>query len=134
MIDSYEMHKFRNRMIENGRTEDLCRQIDNLADEDHTHHLTPQEYNHFKRTNSDTVQVQRRPNLKQALSTLQLLKKKKELKEINNGHRVILLLHGGVGKVLGGLLIPMKVTMEINQVLIEHGDLFHMYLEQFFTA
>ena len=29
-------------------------------------------------------------------------RKKKELKEINNGHRV-LLLHGGVGKVLGGL-------------------------------
>ena len=28
-----------------------------------------------------------------------------------------LLLHGGVGKVLGGLLIPMKVTMEMNQVL-----------------
>ena len=43
-------------------------------------------------------------------------KKKKELAEINNGHRVfLLLLHGGVGKVLGGLLIPMKVTIEMNQ-------------------
>ena len=62
---------------------------------------------------------------KQALSTLQKLneRKKQELKEINNGHRV-LLLHGGVGKILGGLLILMKVTMEMNQVLIKQGDLF----------
>ena len=42
---------------------------------------------------------------------------------------VLLLLHGGVGKVDGGLLIPMKVTMEMNQVLIEQGDLFYKYLE-----
>ena len=26
MIDSYEMKTFRNRMIENGRDEDVCRQ------------------------------------------------------------------------------------------------------------
>ena len=37
---------FRNRMIENGRDEDVCRQWDALADEDHTHHLNPQEYHH----------------------------------------------------------------------------------------
>ena len=40
--------KFRNRMIENGRDEDACRQMDALADEDHTRHLTPQEYYHHK--------------------------------------------------------------------------------------
>ena len=34
--------QFRSRMIQIGRTEDLCRQMD-IADEDHTHHLTPQE-------------------------------------------------------------------------------------------
>ena len=42
---------FRNRMIENGRDEDACRQMDVLANEDHTHHLTPQEcyrHNNFK--------------------------------------------------------------------------------------
>ena len=38
----------RNRMIENGRDEDVCRQGDALADEDHTHHLTSQEYHHYK--------------------------------------------------------------------------------------
>ena len=32
--------QFCSRMIEIGRTEDLCRQMDDLADEDHTHHLT----------------------------------------------------------------------------------------------
>ena len=35
-------------LIENGRDEDACRQMDALADEDHTHHLTPQEYYHYK--------------------------------------------------------------------------------------
>ena len=74
--------------------------------------------------------VQRRPDIKQALSTLQQLKQEEEeLKEINNGHKVLPLRHGGVGKVLGGLLIPVKVTMEMNQVLIEHGDLLYKYLE-----
>ena len=33
--------EFRNRMIENKRDEELCRTWDALADEDHTHHLTP---------------------------------------------------------------------------------------------
>ena len=56
----------------------------------------------------------------------------KKLNKINDWHKV-LLLHGGVGKVLGGL-IPMKVTMEMYQVLIEQGDLFYKYLEQFFKA
>ena len=39
---------FRNRMIENHRDEHASRQMDALADEDHTHHLTPQEYYHYK--------------------------------------------------------------------------------------
>ena len=60
--------------------------MDALADEDHTHHLTPQEYYHYKRnwwlrsnkTGSDTVPVQRRHDFKQALSTLQRLKEKEE--------------------------------------------------------
>ena len=33
--------KFRRNMMEIDRTEDLCRQMDDLADEDHTHHSTP---------------------------------------------------------------------------------------------
>ena len=129
-------------MIENGRDDDACRQMDVLADEDHTHHLTPQEYYHHKsnwwlrsnKTGSDTVPVERRPDFKQALSTLQQLKQKEEGAQRNQQwHRVLLLLllllHGGVGKVLGGLLILMKVTMEVNQVLMEQGNLLYKYLE-----
>ena len=48
--------------------------------------------------------------------------KKKKLNETNDGHKVLLLLHGGVDKVLGGLLILMKVTMEMHQVLTERGE------------
>ena len=75
---------FRNRMIENGRDEDVCGQWDALADEEHTHHLTPQEYYYYKsnwwlhsnKTGSNTVLVEHRPDLKQALFTLQQLKQK----------------------------------------------------------
>ena len=78
--------QFRSRMIQIGRTEELCRQMDDLADEDHTHHLTPQECDHYRsnwwlrsnKTGSDTVPVQRRSDFKQALSTLQQLKQKEE--------------------------------------------------------
>ena len=57
----------------------------------------------------------------------------KKLNKGNDGHKAILRL-GGVGKAHGGLLILMKVTMEMNQVLIEQGDLLNKYLEQFFRA
>ena len=71
-------------MIEIGRDEDASRQMDVLADEDHTHHLTPQEYYHYKsnwwlrsnKTGSNTVPVERRPDFKQVLSTLQQMKQK----------------------------------------------------------
>ena len=71
-------------MIENDRDEDVCRQWDVFSDEDHTHHLIPQEYYYYKsnwwltsiKTGSNTVPVQRRPDFKQALSTLQHLKEK----------------------------------------------------------
>ena len=33
--------KFRNNMIELGRSEEICREMDKLAIEDHTHHITP---------------------------------------------------------------------------------------------
>ena len=74
-------------MIENGREEDACRQMDALAAEDHTHLLTPpQEYYHYKsnfwlrsnKTGSNTVPVERRPDFKQALSTLRQLKQEEQ--------------------------------------------------------
>ena len=35
--------KFRKNMIELGRSEEICREMDKLANEDHTHHITPDE-------------------------------------------------------------------------------------------
>ena len=43
------------------------------------------------------------------------------LTNTNNGHRV--LLHGGICKAHGGLLILLKVTTEMHQVLNERSDL-----------
>ena len=78
--------KFRKNMIDNGRTEEICRQMDDLADEDHTHHLTPEEIDDYRsnwwiRSNkigSDTMPIRHRSDFKQALSTLQQLKEKEE--------------------------------------------------------
>ena len=49
MTDSYKIKKFRIRMIENHRDAEVCRRWDALAAEDHTHHLTVQEYFHDKK-------------------------------------------------------------------------------------
>ena len=40
--------KFRKSMIDNGRTEEICRQMDDLADEVHTHHLTTEEIDDYR--------------------------------------------------------------------------------------
>ena len=66
-------------MIENHRDEEVCRQWDALADEDPTHHLTVQEYFHYKnkwwlhsnKKGSNTMPLRHRSDFKQALSTLQ---------------------------------------------------------------
>ena len=70
--------KFRKNMFDTGRTEEICRQMDDLADEDHTHHLTPKEIRDYRnnwwiRSNtvgSDTMPIWHRSDFKQALSTL----------------------------------------------------------------
>ena len=35
--------RFRKNMFDIGRTEEMCREMDTLADEDHMHHITPEE-------------------------------------------------------------------------------------------
>ena len=78
--------KFRKNMFDVGRTEEICRQTDDLADEDHTHHLTPEEmddyrsnwWTHSNKIGSDTLPIRHRSDFKQALSTLQQLKEKEE--------------------------------------------------------
>ena len=74
---------FRKTMLELGRTEEVIREMDKLANQDHTHIATEEELNVFRgnwwiRSNfvgSDTMPIRHRPHFKQALSTLHRLKK-----------------------------------------------------------
>ena len=69
-------------MIEHHRDEEVCRRWDCLADEDHTHNLTVQEYFYYKnkwwlhsnKQGSNTMPWRNRSSdFKQALSTVQRL-------------------------------------------------------------
>ena len=73
---------FRKTMIDFGRTEEVIRVMDKLANEDHTHIATEEELNVYRsswwiRSNfvgSDTMPLRHRPDFKEALSTLRRLK------------------------------------------------------------
>ena len=74
-------HVFRSRMIENSRDEEVCRVWDVLADEDHTNHMSQEEYFyyrnnwwlHLNKSGNDTQPLRKRSDFKQALSTLKRL-------------------------------------------------------------
>ena len=74
---------FRKSMLEMDRTEEVIREMDRLANEDHTHVATEEELNVYRsnwwiRSNfvgSDTMPIKHRPDFKKALSTLHRLKK-----------------------------------------------------------
>ena len=75
--------RFRKTMIEMGRNEEVIREMDKLANEDHTHHATEEEINVYcsnwwirlNFVGSDTMPVRHRADFKEALSTLHRLKK-----------------------------------------------------------
>ena len=74
---------FRKSMLEMDRTEEVIREMDRLANEDHTHIATEEELDVYRgnwriRSNfvgSDTMPVRHRPDFKKALSTLHRQKK-----------------------------------------------------------
>ena len=74
-------HVFRERMIENSRDEEVCRAWDVLADEDHTYHMSQEEYFYYRnkwwlylnQSGNDTLPLRKRSVFKQALSTLNRL-------------------------------------------------------------
>ena len=78
--------RFRKNMIELGRSEEICREMDKVANEDHTHHSTPDEIRVYRnnwwiRSNfvgSDTMPVRHRADFKEALSTLRRLKNQED--------------------------------------------------------
>ena len=124
-------------MIEHNRDEELCRRWDVLADENHTYHLSEQQYFHYKskrwlhsnKQGSNTLPLRQRSDFKQALSTLERLQQEAGEEShtclfiptsTNNGswHRLHP-LHGGIGKIPGGLLTIQKVKEEGSKVLNE---------------
>ena len=68
-------------MIENIRDEEVCHAWDVLADEDHTNHMSEEEYFYYKnnwwisvnKLGNDTQPMRKRSDFKQALSTLKRL-------------------------------------------------------------
>ena len=78
--------RFRKTTIEMGRTEEVIREMDKLANEDHTHHATEEEINVYRsnwwiRSNfvgSDTMPVRHRADFKKALSALRRLKNQED--------------------------------------------------------
>ena len=66
---------------ENSRDEEVCRAWDVLADEDHTYHMSQEEYLHYRnkwwlhldKSGNDTLPLRKRFDFKQALSTLNRL-------------------------------------------------------------
>ena len=82
--------KFRKNMFDIGRTEELCREMDKLANEDHTHHITAEEisvyrHNWWLRSNtvgSDTMPVRHRAEFKQALLTFRQFSSSATMEEL----------------------------------------------------
>ena len=78
--------KFRKNMFDVGRSEELCREMDKLANDDHTHHITAEEISLYRsnwwlRSNtvgSDTMPVRHRADFKEALSTLRRIKNQED--------------------------------------------------------
>ena len=80
-------------MIELGRTEEVIREMEKLANEDQTHCATEEELNVYRSTwwirsnfaGSDTMPVRHRADFKEALSTLRRLKNQEDQAYYQNG-------------------------------------------------
>ena len=116
-------HVCHERVIQHNRDEEVCRAWDVLADEDHTCHLSEEEYFYYKnkwwlhlnKPGSDTLPLRKRSDFKQALSTLERFPL--PTGRTNNGSRNrVRPLHGGNGKTPGGRTIQ-KVKKEASNVL-----------------
>ena len=108
-------------MIELGRTEEVIREMDQLANEDHTHIATEEELNVYRsnwwtRSNfvgSDTMPARHRADFQEALSTKLITK---------IGSKALPLPRlGGHGKVPGGIL-HLSITATMDPALIDRGN------------
>ena len=114
--------KFRKNMFDVGRSEELCREMDKLANEDLTHHITAEEISVYENNwwiRSNTVV----PTLCQfgidfSSKHCQLCdnSKMKRMQVISKDGKDIPHL-GGTGKNLGGILL-MSITTKTDPALI----------------
>ena len=101
---------FRKTMLEFNRTDEVIREMDKLANENHTHIATEEELDVYRgnwwiRSNfvgSDTMPIRHRPDFKEALSPLHRLKKVEDESYYQNWWQA-LPHHGGKGKITGGI-------------------------------
>ena len=120
--------RFRKSMIELGCSEEICREMDKLANENHTHHITAEEISVYRnnwwiRSNfvgSDTMPVRHRADFKEAFSTLRRLKNQEDHAYYQNGKALPHL--GGIGKIPSGIL-HLSITATMNPALIDRGNL-----------
>ena len=137
-------HVFRERMLENNGDEDVCREWDDLAEQDFTYRMSEPEYVHYRQNwwislnkSGDTGgQWRNRSDFNQALSTLKTVYTEKpeennsgprptESTSNGNRHRV-LPPPGGNGVNPGGLLKNSKKVNErvcMQRFTIERSDL-----------
>ena len=107
--------RFRKTMIELGRTEEVIREMDKLANEDHTHHVTEEETSVYRsnwwiRSNfvgSDTMPVRHRADFKEALSTLRRLKNQEDQHTTKIGETVI-------GPIIRGMILNINLMQNYS--------------------
>ena len=120
--------KFHKNMFDTGRTEEMCRKMDELANEDHTHHPTPEEirdyranwWNRSNKVGSDTMPVRHRPDFKPKHCQPCDSSKTKRMQHINKNGRKAIPRLGGTGKNPGGILL-MSITTKTHPALIDQG-------------
>ena len=123
--------KFRKNMFDVGRSEEICREMDKLANEDHTHHITPDEIRVYRnnwwiRSNivsSDTMPIRHRADFKQALTTLRQLKTPRRYSLLPKVAKLLPHLDG-TGKNPGGIL-HLSITATMDPALIDRGNLMY---------
>ena len=102
--------KFRKNMIDIGRNEELCREMDKLANEDHTHRITEEEIRVYRNNwwirsdfvGSDTMPVRHRADFKEALLPC-VASRMQRIKLITKIDGKALPRLGGNGKIPGGI-------------------------------
>ena len=109
-------------MIELGRTTEICCEMDKLTNEDHTHHITPEEIGVYRNNWIQLVPIQCQLGIdltsnkfEQPCETSNI----KKIQLISNYGKVIRHL-GGTGKNPGGILL-MSIITKTDPALIDQG-------------